>query len=442
MRHRRLLNVQAIAAALAVVSVVLVSAAAPAAAASSTVTLNVFQCEQCVPFPWQVTAFEKAYPSIKLNVSSVPFGEFYTKEAVLAASSSPPDVYAVDQPTLANLAAAGVILPLNKYLSPSYISSLNQAAVSEFSYNGKLYSPGPIDTSLGLYYNKNLLAKAGITPPTSLASTWTWAQAEKAMEACQQGPSSNPSVWGLSPVTFGNGTAGFDYISVLFLRSEGSPTAPKSSSLYKTFWALSPNGSTVSGYVNTPEAIAGATFYQDLYQKAKVSPTSGNPNEFIDGKACFDMNTSNYVDALDQAHVSFSWGVTPWPYFKTPIVHTGSVEIAIGTKTKHLTQALDLINFLSSSAEQTEMISQTGYLPVSKPLYSSLSILKTYPWDIFVQELAKWGEPRPVSPHYLQYSDVMTKAMSDIADGASVASRLNEAVSQLDQLLQTPAGSI
>jgi fructooligosaccharide transport system substrate-binding protein len=408
---------------------------------SGKVTLTLFQCETCVPFPWQISAFEKAYPKIKIDVQQVPFGEFYAKTAVLAASSSPPDIYTVDQPTMANLAAGGVIQPVNKFLSPSYIASMTTASKADFSYNGKLYSPGPIDTSLALYYNATMLAKAGVTPPTSLATAWTWPQAVAAMEKCQAANSSGSNkVWGLAPTTFGNGTPGFDYISMLFVRSEGSKTG--SGAAAKTFEGIAPNGSTVSGYLNTSQAVAGATFYQDIFQKYKISPTTGIPNDFIDGKACFDMNTSNDIDTINAAKVTFKWGVTPWPHFATPIVHNGSTEIAIGSKTKHLAQAVDFIKFISSPAEQEEMVTQTGYLPVIKSLYTTDHILTTAPWNIFATQLDQWGEPRPVSPHYLQYSEVVTNAMRDIADGSAPGPRLNQAVQQLDQLLQQPAGAL
>lgn len=406
------------------------------------VTLTLFKCSTCTPFPWQIAAFEKAYPSIKINVEQVPFGEFYAKTAVLAASSSPPDLYTVDQPTIANLAAGHVILPLTKYLSKAYVDSLTPAARSDFTYDGQIYSPGPIDTALALFYNKTLLARAGIKPPSTLADAWTWPQALKAFESCQQGPKSNPTVWGLAPETFGNGTPGFDYVSMLFVRSEGNPAAPKGSSARRTFEAISPNGSTVNGYLNTPQAIAGATFYQDLFQKDKVSPTTGIPNAFIDGDACFTMQTSNYIDTLNSTHLGFSWGVTPWPYFKTPIVHNGSTEIAIGAKTHHFAQALTFVKFVSSISEQREMVAKTGYLPVIASLYTSMPVLSSPPWSIFAQELAKWGQPRPVTPHYLQYSQIVTDAMRDIAYGAAPGPRLNQAVAQLDPLLAQPAGSL
>ncbi|HTT92829.1 MAG TPA: extracellular solute-binding protein [Acidimicrobiales bacterium] len=441
MAHKRRAFITFTAAFAAITpSVVLLSANAEAAT-TSTVTLSLFNCDSCVPYAWQISDFEKAYPSIRINLSEVPFGDFYTKEGILAASSSPPDVYDVDQPTIANLAAAGALLPLNKYLPASYISGLNPAAVKEFSYNGQLYSPGPSDTDLALYYNKNLLAKTGIHPPTSLSSAWTWQQALSAMESCQQGPKDNPTIWGLAPPFFGNGVAGFDYYSILFLRSEGSPNAPASSPLYKTFVGIAPNDSTVDGYVNSPEAVAGASVYQDIYQKDHVSPTSGNPDAFIDGKACFMMQTSTYIASMNQAHVNFGWGVTPFPYIKTPVVHTGTDEVAVSSKTKHLQQALDFVKFVSSPSQQEQIITQDGYLPVLKSLYNN-AVFKSAPWDIFVQELAKWGVPRPVTPHYLQYSNVLTKAMTNIADGTSPSSALNQAAEQMDELLRTPAGAI
>jgi fructooligosaccharide transport system substrate-binding protein len=411
--------------------------------AGAVVTLQLFQCETCTPFPYQITDFEKAHPNIHIAVSQVPFGEFYAKTSVLAGSSSPPDIYTVDQPTIANLAAAGVILPLTKLLSPSYVSSLNASAKAELSYNGQLYSPGPIDTALALYYNKTLLDKVGIHPPTSLSDAWTWPQALKAMQACQQGPLSNPTIWGLAATTFGPGTPGFDYVSLLFLRSEGNPHSPVGSPAYNTYLGISPNGKTMNGYINTPQAAAGAKFYAGLFQgKTKVSPSTGDPNQFIDGDACFDENTSNYIDTMNQSHVKFQWGVTPLPYFTTPIVHVGSTELAIGAKTKYVQQALTFLNFIASDSQQLGEVAQTGYLPVVGALYKKIPQLNNPPWSIFAGELAKWGVPRLVTPHYVQFSDLFTKAMEDIAYGANAQSRLNAFVQQMDPLLNTPPGAL
>jgi fructooligosaccharide transport system substrate-binding protein len=420
------------------------SADAASAASGPTITLNLFTCSSdCVPQPWQITDFQKLHPNIKISVSQVPFGQFYAKTSVLAGSNNPPDVYTVDQPTISNLAAAKVIIPLTKYFPASYVKSLTPAARSELMYQGKLYSPGPVDTTEGLFYNATMLNKLGIHPPTNVSNAWTWPQALAAMEKCQTAAStSSTKVWGLAPTTFGNGTPGSDYQTLLFLRSEGNPKAPKGSSAYNTYWGISSNGSTVDGYLNTPQAIAGATFYRGLFQTAKVSPTTGIPNSFIDQQACFELQTSQYIDTLNSAKLPFKFGVTPLPYFKTPVDHTGTLEVAVGSKTKHLAQAVEFVKFLASPSQQEQMVKRYGYMPVLSSLYKSMKFLQTPQWTMFSQELERYGEPRPVTPHYLQFSDLFTNTMRDIAYGSSPSSELNQVTSQLDQVLSTPPGAL
>jgi ABC-type glycerol-3-phosphate transport system substrate-binding protein len=425
------------------VSLSTTGATAIASAQTKSVTLTLFRPTTNYPYNWQISDFEKAYPDIHISVEQVPFGNFYAKTSVLADSSNPPDLYTVDQPTISNLAVAKAILPLNSYLSTSYVDSLTSAARADLSYDGKIYSPGAIDTSLALYYNATMLDKLGIHPPTSLAHTWTWPQALKVMEACQQGPASDPTVWGLSPSDEGNGTPGFDYYSVLFLRSEGNPKAPVGSPSYNTYWGIASNGSTVNGYINTPGAMAGAEFYQSMFEgKTRVTPLSGNPNAFIDGTACFEEEASNFIDSIVQAHVKFKWGVTPLPYLTSPIVHSGSLTIAIGAKTTHVAQALDFVKFLATNSQQEQMLPQDGYLPVVGSLYKTIPELSSYPWDIFVDQLRAYGEPRPKTPHYVQFSTLFTNTMRDIADGVNVKTALASFVAQMDPILTSAPGSL
>lgn len=83
---------------------------------------------------------------------------------------------------------------------------------------------------------------------------------------CRWVPASTPTVWGLGPTRFGNGQPGLVYQDLIYQRSAGDPNADPSSSAYKTFWALSPDGKSVTGYLNTPgdtsswgaKSVAGA----------------------------------------------------------------------------------------------------------------------------------------------------------------------------------------
>ena len=295
------------------------------------------------PPPYIVDAWQKKNPCIKIETSEVPFSQLADKISVLSASAEPPDIIGYDGPDTQTYASLGVLLPLDKYISADLKADILPATLTEHSYNGHIYSPGLEQVTLGMFYNVDMTDKAGIHPPQTLDAAWTWAQAIEAFKKCQQGPPGNATVWGLGPTRFGNGQPGFVYRDLLFQRSAGDPKADKASSLYKTFWALAPDGKTADGWLNTPEAIDALKIYQSLYNSLGLAPKAGIPNAFIDGKACFYTDTSYLVGTLKQTPPSFRWAVTPFPYFKTPVVHTGSTTIGVSAKSKHPDEAAKFV---------------------------------------------------------------------------------------------------
>ena len=105
------------------------------------------------------------------------------------------------------------------------------------------------------------------TRPRRSTTAWTWDQALDAFKKLQQGPADNPTVWGLAPSVFGDGTPGSYYRDGIMMRSKGDPNAPADSSAYKTFLGIAPDlgAANVDGYVNSPEAVEGLKFYQGMF---------------------------------------------------------------------------------------------------------------------------------------------------------------------------------
>jgi hypothetical protein len=56
---------------------------------------------------------------------------------------------------------------------------------------------------------------------------------------------------------------------------------------------VSEDGLTASGYLDTPEAVAGMSRYQRLFQR-KLSPTTAVPRQFEDGKAAGTMRPAKW----------------------------------------------------------------------------------------------------------------------------------------------------
>ena len=398
------------------------------------VALSLLRAQGNPPSDDVIGQYEAEHPCVDITAEEVPFGNLFEKISISASSDNPPDIYEYDGPYTQSYAKNGILLPLDEYIPAELKADILPATIAEHSYQGKLYSPGLEQSAMAMFYNKTMLDKLGITPPDKVEDAWTWDEALDAFKACQQGPPGEATVWGLAPSQFGDGSPGFYYQAGVFLRSMGDPNAAKDSSAYKTFAQISEDGTTVDGYVNSPESIAGAQWYSDLYNVHGVTPKSGIPNSFIDQKACFDLQGAFLVGNLKRTDPGFEWGVTPLPYFKSPITHSGSVTVGVSAKSKHPAEAADFVVWLSSGA-QAKAWAEAGALPALKSLYTEVPGLSEYPTSIFSDELNSWGYARPPSANFQEFDTVMTGALRDIALGGDPKELLDQAAAQLQPLL-------
>ncbi len=403
--------------------------------ATGVTTLHLLRAQNNPPPPDIVAKWEAVNKCMKIDVTEVPFGQLADKISVLAASGNPPDIVGYDGPNTQSYAAAGVLLPLDKYLPANFRDDVLPSTLEEHSYKGKIYSPGTQQVALALFFNKDMTDAAGVTVPTTLETAWTWPQAIAAMQKCQKESDGEVSVWGLAPSRFGNGTPGFVYRDLLFARSAGDPKAPPDSSLYKTYFAQSPDGKTSEGWLNTPEAVAALKVFQDMFSVTKVTPKAGIPNAFQDKKACFTIDINTLVAGLQANDPGFKWGVAPLPYFRTPIVHTGSTTLGVMAKSKHPDEAAKFVVEISTGEYELAYAHEAKIIPPEKSLYERMPELKIYPASIFDQEVRQWGHPRPPSPHFAQYDKIVTDALRDIAYGADPKTRLDAAARTLQPIL-------
>ncbi|WP_108723802.1 sugar ABC transporter substrate-binding protein [Cellulomonas timonensis] len=82
-----------------------------------------------------------------------------------ASSKTLPDVLMLDNPDVQQIAASGALSPLADHGITG--NGFPEGVLSAGTYEGDLYGIAPIVNSLGLFYNADLLAEAGIEPPTT-----------------------------------------------------------------------------------------------------------------------------------------------------------------------------------------------------------------------------------------------------------------------------------
>jgi len=171
------------------------SALVPAVSASSGGTISVaFQAGNVsnveLPRLMQQAAgeFAKQYPgwTVKLDSINAPENPYYTKLDLMSSSASTaPDVLYEDTFLVNSDVAAGFLAPIDQYVSKwsgwKEFSPAAQAAAK--GVDGHIYGVSMGTDTRGLWYNKALLAKAGIKLPWHPT---TWAQVISAAQAIKK----------------------------------------------------------------------------------------------------------------------------------------------------------------------------------------------------------------------------------------------------------------
>lgn len=143
---------------------------------------------------------------VTIQREAVPGDTLIPKVLQQSSSRTLPDVLMLDNPDLQQIAATGALSPLSDYRlsADGYAEGVADAS----TYEGKLYGLQPIANTIGLFYNKDVLDKAGVKPPT----TWDElkAAAKELTEGKQYGiafsaPADYEGTWQFLPFMWSNG---------------------------------------------------------------------------------------------------------------------------------------------------------------------------------------------------------------------------------------------
>jgi multiple sugar transport system substrate-binding protein len=143
---------------------------------------------------------------VTIQREAVPGDSLIQKVLQQSSSKTLPDVLMLDNPDLQQIAATGALAPLDQFglSADGYIKGVVDAS----TYQGKLYGLQPITNTIGLFYNKDILAKAGVKPPT------TWAELKTAAKQLTKGkqygiafsaPANYEGTWQFLPFMWSNG---------------------------------------------------------------------------------------------------------------------------------------------------------------------------------------------------------------------------------------------
>lgn len=382
---------------------------------------------------WSPPALSPAFKTftkesgIEVAAEDLPFRDLLKKIEILGkAEATDVDVIFVDAPLTPSYAERGLLLPLSDLLTNINPEQLwAPAAVNSAIWKGKLWAP-PLNNSSGiLFYNKDLLDKAGIPyPSASVDKRMTW---NEVVDNARKVAKPEAGIWGLM----------FDQVSRYYqlqVLPESLGGGP----------GLSKDGLSVSGQLTSDAWIKAFTFYGDLFNKWKLSPKGVSPSEtvslFATGKVAYFVGLEPRVVDFDKAGIKY--GIAPHPYFSggkaaTP---TNSWHIGVWKHTKHPKEAAELVRFLTTNPKLAiETLEIDGRLPSHK---AALRYIDEQPKfansakKLAAFEAVNTGVVRARTPAYLEFEELLNNAMEDIRNGGDPKSVLSETESRITSALR------
>jgi len=155
--------------ALCATSITLLFATSPGTSAADKVTItfaNWASAEGTTkPAIDQVIAdFQKAHPDIEIKSESISFTEIARQLALRIRAGNPPDVAQLAGNDTFVIAGTGKLEPLAGYISADLKARLKADAMTGLQYQGKLIALPWMLAPAGFWYNKAVMAKAGLDP--------------------------------------------------------------------------------------------------------------------------------------------------------------------------------------------------------------------------------------------------------------------------------------
>lgn len=364
----------------------------------------------------------------KLNVRKAPFADL--DRAVRAANQSGkgPDIFLANAPSVGTYVSLGLVEPVSDMFAKADLDDFFPVVRQGSTVKGEFYGPSTNENGQAMSYDKDLLARYGVAPPSTLDKGWSWDEALPILKMVQDGERKRRGTdqfWAVLP---NMGNTGF-FFSGVYPRSAGEPGS-------KAWKLISDDGLSVDGYLNAPEALKGLQFMQDLHHRHAIAPITNQSDLFYNDQVAFFVGVPIYYGVIMKRRPQINLATTPLPYIKTPIIHTGSFAWLVNKQTSVMAEAKLFVKFMGSPEGNDVVARGWTSPPIRRSMIAERPELQKPPLSLFVDALERWSAPRPITPGFSEYDAIWARLEADIVAGGDVAALTNAAVERVDAQLR------
>ncbi len=359
-----------------------------------------------------VKRFEAENPDIKVEVTTIPYPEYQQKLLTAVQAGNGPDVSTVDQIWNAAFAEAGAVENLGEMAKASGMSAdaFFPGAWASANYKDALWGvPFNVDVWFFAFTNNALFKEAGVDP----ASIVTW----EGMEAAA------PKLTDASK--------GHYFIGLTGNKSE-YPVVMTNSFIYSNGGAvLDAEGKCA---LTSPEAVEALEFYKKMtdYAPAGILNAANEPMRelFLNGTLAVELWPALEQPTLDKSKIDWDLFAGFAPEGKTPVGTFGGWNLVLYANSPHKEAAWKFIEFMTREDVNGAVV---DLIPANVAAAKTfLEASRKHP-EVILDHLNN-AKPRPLSPHYLELSDIEQQMVQKFLSGTPVPEAAAAACEAIDKL--------
>ncbi|WP_239117449.1 ABC transporter substrate-binding protein [Paractinoplanes ferrugineus] len=403
----------------------------PGASVSGTVELWHFFAErEAAAIDTVVKDFEASHPNIKVTVKS---GQDDSKVTQAIGAGNGPDIglsYSTD--IVGKFCSSGAWVDLNPYLSRDKVdlNQLNATTRQYTEFGGKRCAMPFLADAYGMFYNKDMFAKAGIAGPPKTLDELT----EDAKKLTVRNPDGSLKTVGFLPL--------YD-----FYENAAAHLAPATGAKWltadgKSAIGADPNWKTL---LNWQKSLVDWYGYDKLTKfKAGLGDEFSTDNAFQKGQVAINIDAEYRLAFLKDQSPALKYGVAPLPTADSAGYGGGYVTgniMGISKNAKNPEAAWELIKYLTTDdAAVTKLAGLLKNVPtttkaIADPTLSSDPDFKTF-IDIFNNPNSMTTPPSASGPAYQEtFGQFLTNyqagKVKDLDSGLRTADQQINSVMQL-----------
>ena len=343
--------------------------------------------------------FEAQHPDIHIEIIEGPSTSNIVEDLYVSAfllGNAPYDLVYMDITWVAKFAAAGWLQDLTARVTPEQEAQFLPGTWNGGKYQDKLYRFPAVRADVGsLYYRQDLLDQFGFSPPTTFAELIQISQALQAEGV----------PWGF--LWSGKQTEGTTAMFMEVLSGFGGS------------W-IDPD--TLEVGLDHAAAIAAVDFLSKILREGISPPGTVSYQEeearrlFQNGQAVFMRNWPYAWSLVNAPSSPVRDRVGLQPMVSQPGYPASACQggwgWGIANTSPHPDAVWQVIQFFSSETSQRQVVSQYGYLPTLKSLYSDPEIVKQYPHFLALKAIQETAKLRPTIAQYDQASDILQRYLN------------------------------